>query len=138
MTRKVNLLLTLLLMVSLALVACGGGDDQPADTKSPAAKATEPPAAAGDAGKGKDLYSKSCSACHGPNGEGVTGLGKPFMTSEFVKDSSDDDLLAFVKRGRPVGDSANTTGVDMPPKGGNPALTDGDLRDILAFIRTMQ
>ncbi|WP_416201847.1 hypothetical protein [Thermoflexus sp.] len=25
----------------------------------------------------------------------------------------------------------------MPPKGGNPALTDQDLADIIAFIRTL-
>jgi disulfide bond formation protein DsbB len=27
--------------------------------------------------------------------------------------------------------------VDMPPKGGNPALTDQDLYDVIAFIRTL-
>jgi hypothetical protein len=27
--------------------------------------------------------------------------------------------------------------VDMPPKGGNPALTDSDLNDITAYIRTL-
>jgi disulfide bond formation protein DsbB len=47
-------------------------------------------------------------------------------------------LLAFVKTGRPPGDPANTTGVDMPPKGGNPTLTDQDLADIIAHIRTVE
>ena len=91
----------------------------------------------GDAARGESLYA-TCSACHGPNGEGVEGLGNPFTTSEFVKESSIEELLAFVKKGRSVSDPANTTGVDMPPKGGNPALSDDDLRDILAFIKTLQ
>jgi disulfide bond formation protein DsbB len=131
MTRRLYFLLALTLMLSLALAACGGGgDDAPADT--------EPPQAAGDAANGKELYSKTCSACHGPNGEGVQGLGKSFAGSEFLQSTGDGDLLAFVKKGRPPGDAANTTGVDMPPKGGNPALTDDDLRDIIAFLRTLQ
>ncbi|WP_448601203.1 hypothetical protein [Thermoflexus hugenholtzii] len=44
--------------------------------------------------------------------------------------------MEFIKKGRPATDPANTTGVDMPPKGGNPALTDQDLADIIAFLRT--
>jgi disulfide bond formation protein DsbB len=131
MTHR-RLLLALMLMLSLALAACGGGgDDEPAATEPP-------PEAAGDAANGKELFAKTCAACHGPNGEGVQGLGKPFAGSEFLQDTSDGDLLAFLKKGRPPGDAANTTGVDMPPKGGNPALTDDDLRDIIAFMRTLQ
>ena len=129
MTRKLNLLLVLVLTFSLALTACGGGDDKQADESAPSA---------GDADRGKDLFATTCAACHGPNGEGVQGLGKPFAGSEFLKGKSDDDLLAFVKKGRPPGDPDNTTGVDMPPKGGNPALSDDGLRDIIAFLRTLQ
>ncbi len=33
---------------------------------------------------------------------------------------------------------ANTTKVDMPPKGGNPALKDDDLVNIAAFLRSLQ
>jgi|GEM_PF-614288 len=80
----------------------------------------------------------SCSACHGASGEGVEGLGKPFKGSEFVRSKSDADLIAFIKTGRPVWDADNTTGVDMPPKGGNPALTDEQIAEIVNFIRTLQ
>jgi disulfide bond formation protein DsbB len=64
-------------------------------------------------------------------------LGKDLTTSQFVKDKSDAELVAFVKQGRPASDPANTTGVDMPPRGGNPALSDTDLANIVAFIRTL-
>jgi disulfide bond formation protein DsbB len=131
MIRKLSLLLVLLSVLTLALTACGGGDKSESEP-------TEPPKAAGDAAKGKALFSTACSACHGPNGEGVTGLGKPWVGSTFIQDSSDAELLAFVKKGRPASDPANTTGIDMPPKGGNPALTDDDLNNIIAFMRTLQ
>ena len=59
------------------------------------------------------------------------------QTSEFLLTVDDQELLEFVKTGRPVGHPDNTTGVDMPPKGGNPALTDEQLLDIIAYIRTL-
>ena len=60
------------------------------------------------------------------------------MDSDFVKGLSDQELLAFIKKGRPTSDPANTTGVDMPPKGGNPSLTDQQILDIIAYIRSLQ
>lgn len=136
MNHRLYVLLTLAVALGLLLSACGGAGDEPADTR-PAAQPTELPQSAGDAAMGKEAYAKVCAACHGPNGEGVTGLGKPFVDSEFIQGLSDDDLLAFIKEGRPASDAANTTGVNMPPKGGNPALTDDDLLDITAFLRTL-
>lgn len=46
-------------------------------------------------------------------------------------------MVAFLKVGRDPSDPLNTTGVAMPPKGGNPALSDQDLLDIVAFVRTI-
>ena len=68
---------------------------------------------------------------------GVQGLGKSWVTSEFVKTQTDAQILDFVKKGRPATDPANTTGVDMPSKGGNPALTDQNLQDIIAYMRSI-
>lgn len=90
----------------------------------------------GNAENGKAKF-VTCAACHGPNGEGVTGLGKPFTTSEFIASKTDAELVEFLKVGRPVDDPLNTTGIAMPPKGGNPALTDQELWDLVAFIRTL-
>ena len=129
MRRRTIVIVCLLLALPLALAACGGG----------AAPATPTPAGpVGDASKGAEKFAGTCVACHGPDATGVTGLGKDLTTSEFVKTKSDAELIAFVKVGRPSSDPANTTGVDMPPKGGNPALTDQDLADIIAFLRTLQ
>lgn len=87
---------------------------------------------------GHDVFIASCSACHGQDAMGMEGLGKPLVGSAFVQSKSNAELVTFVKAGRPVWDAANTTGVDMPPKGGNPALSDEDLSKIIAYIRSLQ
>lgn len=96
------------------------------------------PTPIGDASKGKDKYATTCVSCHGPDAKGMPGLGKDLTTSEFAKSLSDTDLVAFVLKGRSTSDPANTTGVDMPPKGGNPALTEDDIKDIVSYLRTLE
>jgi disulfide bond formation protein DsbB len=91
----------------------------------------------GDAEHGKQLYGQLCIACHGPEAKGVQGLGKDLTTSTFTIEQSDSDLVAFIAKGRDPGDPLNTTGIAMPPKAGNPALTDQDLLNITAFLRTI-
>ena len=87
---------------------------------------------------GTKVFAVTCSACHGKDGKGLRGLGKDLTDSEFARKLDDDGLLAFIKRGRDPSDPANTTKVGMPPKGGNPALSDDDLLDVIAFVRTLQ
>ncbi len=124
----------LIISMSLALVlaACGGGTtDSPTATEAPVA-------APGDAAVGEGLFKASCSACHGLDAMGIDGLGKAIPGSDFVVATSEGDLVAFVKIGRSVVDPENTTGVDMPPKGGNPALDDADLVDLVAYMKSLQ
>jgi mono/diheme cytochrome c family protein len=87
---------------------------------------------------GYDLFVASCTACHGQGAEGMEGLGLPLTTSGFVRGKSDKELIDFIKSGRPSWDEGNTTGIDMPPKGGNPAITDEQLQSIVAYIRALQ
>lgn len=87
---------------------------------------------------GSKIYATSCVACHGKDAKGLPGNGKDLVNSAFCKSLNDDDLLAFLKKGRDPSDPANTTGVGMPPKGGNPALSDDDLLDVIAYLRSLQ
>ncbi|MCP5094089.1 MAG: cytochrome c, partial [Chloroflexi bacterium] len=108
---------------------------------SESSSANEEPAAivsTGDPEAGEAKYGEVCIACHGPNGEGIEGLGKPFTTSDFLRERNDEEMLEFITTGRPSSDPLNTTGIDMPPKGGNPALSDEQIMDIIAYIRTTQ
>ena len=45
--------------------------------------------------------------------------------------------MDFVKVGRMPFDPLNLTGVQMPPKGGNPSLSEEDLADIGAYLDTL-
>jgi disulfide bond formation protein DsbB len=137
--KKSPMLVSLLILVLSVLAACGGGGgEEPAPAaQQPAAAQSTPAMAKGDPVKGKEAFA-TCAGCHGPEGKGIQGLGKDFTSSEFVKSQTDEQLLAFIKVGRPASDPANTTGVDMPPKGGNPALTDQQLMDVIAYVRSLQ
>jgi disulfide bond formation protein DsbB len=86
---------------------------------------------------GRELFAASCASCHGVDGEGIDGLGLPLDGSEFVVGLSDKDLRNFIKTGRPVWDAGNKSGLDMPAKGGNPAITDTELDAIIAYIRAL-
>jgi mono/diheme cytochrome c family protein len=97
-----------------------------------------PALAGGDAAKGKPLYEQNCASCHGPDAKGIQGLGKDLTSSSFVAQKSDAELVKFVNEGRAADDPLNTTGILMPPKAGNPALTDEDIQHIVAYLRTLQ
>lgn len=88
-------------------------------------------------GVGHDVFVASCSACHGAQGQGLEGLGKPLVASDFIRSKTDVELLAFIKTGRPIWDPDNSTGLDMPPRGGNPALSDEQIHTIIKYVRTL-
>jgi len=78
---------------------------------------------AGDPMKGRPLYMDRCSGCHGLNGSPrVTEIPDFKMGEGLMK--SDQEILAFVKKGKGV----------MP--GFKGTLTDTEIRDILAYVRT--
>ncbi|MFN8475653.1 MAG: cytochrome c [Anaerolineae bacterium] len=135
MKIRVLLILSALLVVAVVAAACGGGGG---GATAPSSGGQAAAKSAGDAAHGKTVFTQTCASCHGPAGQGIQGLGKDFTTSAFVKSQTDQQLVDFVKKGRPATDPANTTKVDMPPKGGNNALTDKDLLDVVAFVRTLQ
>lgn len=136
----------IMLVVAAAFLTfgCGGGGEEKKASTPPPAAVTPPPEPATPASapsvsveEGKKLFQQTCAACHGMEGEGMPNLGKDMTASAFIKQQSDEELIAFIKQGRLPGDPANTTGVAMPPKGGNPALQDAQLHAIVAYIRTL-
>lgn len=147
MTKTLYLIFTLFLISAFGLTACGGSSTSSQSSSQDSGSQVQPAEEevaeveadpSGDPEVGKELFKGTCSACHGPEGKGIEGLGKNMTTSEFIAGKTDAELLAFVKVGRDPSDPLNTTGVAMPPKGGNPALDDEDLLNIIAFIRTLQ
>lgn len=129
-------LIALLAVLALVATACSESSSEgtPATTATTTANGG---GGGGDAANGQALYNGSCIACHGPDGVGVEGLGKPWVGSDFINASTDAELVEFLKVGRPGDDPANSTGIAMLPRGGNPSLTDGDLADLVAYMRTL-
>lgn len=132
---KKSTIAILIAVFALVLAACGGGSEgSNGDT------ATEAPSGAGsggDAANGEKVFSGTCATCHGADAMGIDGLGKQLKDSDFVSTTSEADLFALIITGRPATDPLNTTGVDMPPKGGNPSLNDQSIADIIAYIKSL-
>lgn len=127
-------LLIVFAILALALAACGGGSsDGDADTTTTTASGGD----SGDIAAGSAVYAGTCTACHGANAEGIEGLGKALAPSDFVVDHTEQELADFIAVGRSAGDPDNETGVDMPPKGGNPSLDDQDLLDVAAYLKSL-
>jgi mono/diheme cytochrome c family protein len=89
----------------------------------------------GDPTKGATLYAQNCTTCHGASLEGGIGaVLNPIDKLPGVPDTLDPDfLIAIITNGRQPqsGDPKQTA---MPPKGGNAALTDQDVKDLASFI----
>lgn len=81
--------------------------------------------------RGQALYNGTCIACHGSDGTGSLP-GVPDLTGKTGLLSQDDAVLL----GRMTdGFQSPGSSMAMPAKGGNPALTDADLRAVLKYMR---
>lgn len=118
-------------VLAVVVAGCGGSKETPAAGGSAVAF--------GDVAKGKQVFTDTCAACHGADAKGMTGNGKNLVQkSDWMKKQNDQALYDMIKKGRSVSDPENTTKVDMPPKGGNPSLSDDDIKDAVAYIRSLQ
>ena len=92
------------------------------------------PAAAGDIEATKALYAKKCAKCHGETGKGDGKKAKtlkkqPRDYTDKVKmaELTDEDLIESIKEGKKP----------MPSyKKGKKMLTDEEINDLVAYIRT--
>jgi cytochrome c5 len=85
---------------------------------------------AGDWKAGNDGYHQTCIACHGENGRGTIPGAPDFTRKDGVLSKSHPGLLQRIKNGF-ISPGASLA---MPPKGGNPDLSDKDINDVLAYM----
>jgi cytochrome c5 len=90
---------------------------------APAPAAAPAAAASADAGKGKPVYDSACTACHTVGVAGAPKLGDKTAWAPRVK-SGMDALYASALKGKNA----------MPPKGGNMALADADVKAAVDYM----
>lgn len=84
-----------------------------------------------DLKSGKKVYSATCFVCHGKDGKGPLP-GVPDMTGKKTRLLQNDAILlkhvteGYQSKGSPMA---------MPAKGGNPNLTEADLKNVIAFMK---
>lgn len=90
------------------------------------------PASAADAGAGQKIFKKNCAMCHGATGAGDGPMGKMlkppppnFTDADRMAQRPDEELITRIKEGKKP----------MPSYDGR--LSDGQIQDILAFIRSL-
>jgi mono/diheme cytochrome c family protein len=81
-------------------------------------------------GRGRRVFQRTCSGCHGPDGRGVMRLGltKPprdLTDAQFHAQVTDEQLRSIIRTGKG----------QMPAFGG--LMGDEDLSNVIAFIRTL-
>jgi cytochrome c5 len=93
---------------------------------APVASVTIPPAATKTAAAGaggKDVYNKVCSVCHAAGVAGAPKFGDKAAWAPRIKEGK-DTLYATALKGKGA----------MPAKGGNPALSDADVKAAVDYM----
>ncbi len=113
--RVMPLLVAMALVVALALAGCGGSDATEADLER-----LELAFQSADVTLGSEVFSDSCSVCHGSDGSGGVGAALGGVDERLTVRNH----LAVVWTGRG----------SMPPFGG--ILTDAEIAAVVAYQRS--
>ncbi|TCK18332.1 cytochrome c5 [Thiogranum longum] len=81
---------------------------------------------------GKEIYQQTCIACHGADGKGAFAGVPDFTDPQGRLSKSDEELLKNVQNGFQSPGSP----MAMPPRGGNSALTGGDLQKVIKYLHS--
>ena len=123
LTPFAALAIAVAIAVSATGCASGGGG---ADGGEPVA------VAAPDADKGAALFASSCALCHGELGVG-TQTGPPLVHRIYEPGHHSDDSFRSAMKNGVVSHHWNFG--NMPAR---PELSDGDIEDIIAYVRAIQ
>jgi len=86
----------------------------------------------GDVNEGARLYAMNCALCHGDKGQGAEGVA--LANKVLLASASDTYLVETVRRGR-RGTTMQGFATASPVR---PAFSDGEIRSIVAFVRTWE
>ena len=87
--------------------------------------------ATGNAAAGAAVFNDTCVACHGNDGKGIMPGMPDFTNRKGVLSLPTKVLEKRITDGFSDGNAP----MAMPPKGNNPKLTQGDIRNVIAYLR---
>lgn len=121
--------------VSLALIACTGGQEKAADTTS-ATPATPAPTVTASAGE--TIYQQRCVTCHQANGAGIPGTFPPLAESEYANAADPGVPARIVIHGisGPITVHGATYNSLMPPYGVGVVMSDEEIAQLLTYVRS--
>jgi len=113
-------------MLRVSTIVCAGG----LLLGTVAQGQAEPKVQSGDVARGKDVFIRYCTGCHGQEGGGdgyrfLRGPDPANLTSPSTRKKSDADLLKTIHAGKP----------NMPPW--KTRLSEKESTDVLAYVRTL-
>ena len=84
----------------------------------------------------KEVYDKSCAACHGKDGKGDTPAGKKLKVKDYTDakvqaELKDEEMVKTIKEGVKDGDKTKM-------KGFGDKLTDDEIKQLIAYIRSFK
>ena len=81
--------------------------------------------------KGKEVFSRTCIACHQVNGKGITGVFPPLAESDFLN-ADKERAIGVVLQGKKgvVTVNGKTFNNIMPPQN----LSDGEVAAVLTYV----
>lgn len=82
---------------------------------------------------GQTLYEANCAVCHGTDGEGAMPGVKNLVEKPAWINKSDKQLVKLIA----AGIQSNDSSVSMPPRGGNPDLTNPQIESIVHYLRQL-
>ena len=81
--------------------------------------------------RGENLYMQNCMVCHADDGTGAMPGVLSLETNRAWSTIDEIKLLTRLKQGIQKSDAS----ISMPAKGGNPNLTDKELKEIIYYMR---
>jgi mono/diheme cytochrome c family protein len=89
----------------------------------------------GDVSKGRDIFLRYCSGCHGEDGRGEAKTFRPNVGNLAIKqlmdELSDEYLFTVIQKG------GAAVGKNAAMPAWSAQLGDDDIRDVVAFVRTL-
>jgi mono/diheme cytochrome c family protein len=129
---KLSALVALAIPVLVALTAI---TTLAASSPSPSPSGSTAAALPGDPTRGAALYGQNCATCHGASLEGGIGaVLNPIDKLPGVSNPLDPTFLINIITNGRTPQPHDPKQIAMPPKGGNAALTDQDVKDLAAYI----